>query len=288
MSSTTALVGYDGSAEADGAIACAATLLPRHEAQIVTVWHAPRPSDGLLQRILHERDGVTVDDLARRLREIGEADAEATAAAGAARATEAGWTARAMTRHSRQGVWFELAELAREVDARVLVLGATGRGGASPPGRVADTVVRLADRPVLVVPDGAASAPPDGPLVIGFDGSPEAEAAIGDAAALFPGRRALVAHVGHLDLARSGAEIATRAGLQGEPLTVQASLADVVRPEGAPWRRLTAAADEAGAAAIVVGARGTGVLRRFLLGSTTGGLLHHARCPLLVTPGARG
>ena len=280
----TALVGYDGSPQSDRAIAAAAAILPDVTATVVTVWHAPWPSGDLLQQILHEREGVTVDDLAARLREIGGTEAAQTAADGASRATAAGWTATALSRESQQGVWFELDAIARELDPDLVVIGARGAGGASPLGRVADAVVRLADRPVLVVPDGTADVPADAPIVIGYDGSPLADAAIRNAAAVFPGRRAIVVHVGHMALAGTGAEIATAAGLRAEPLAVEAPLTDIVRPEGAPWSQLARVADDAQAAAIAVGARGTGALRRFLLGSTTSGLLHHARRPLLVTP----
>ncbi len=176
--------------------------------------------------------------------------------------------------------------LAGELDAEVIVLGARGKGGADPLGRVADGVVRLADRPVVVVPDGAQDAEPDAPLVIGFDGSPLSEHAVRRAGALFPGRRAIVTHVGHLALAAEGVELAAAAGLQAEPRTVDAPMSAVVRPDSAPWHQLADVAEQAGAAAIVVGARGSGAVRRFLLGSTTSGLLHHVRRPLLVVPEA--
>ncbi len=283
---TTALVGYDGSDEAERAIACAAILLPHLDATVVTVWHPVWPGNEALQDILHEREHVTVDDLAARLQEIGEAGAASTAAAGAACATAAGWTAWAVTRQSQQGVWFELAALARETGAQAVVIGTRGKGGALRLGRVADAVVRLADRPVVVVPHAAAEPAPDAPLVVGFDGSPLAEEAIRAAGALMPGRRAIVTHVGHLDLADAGVAVAAAAGLQPEALSVKAPLSDVIRPESAPWHQLSRVADEADAAAIVVGTRGSGAVRRFLLGSTTGGLLHHAQRPLLVIPEA--
>ncbi len=191
-----------------------------------------------------------------------------------------------MTRESHQGVWFELGALAREVDAQAIVVGARGAGGASRLGRVADAVVRVADRPVLVVPDEAPGPAPDAPLVIGFDGSALAEQAIRAAGSLLPGRRAVVVHVGHLDLAGRGAEIAIEAGLQAQAVNVESPLSDVVRPESAPWHKLSGVAGELDAAAIVVGARGGGAVRRFLLGSTTSGLLHHAQRPLVVIPEA--
>lgn len=282
MDSRTALVGYDGSPQADRAIAIGASLLPAIDAMVATVWHTPSPSHALLQEILHEREHAAIDDLAARLREVGEAAASATAARGAEQARDAGWSAQGVTRHSLQGEWFELAALAGETGAQIVVVGADGSVG--PLGRVADALVRLSDRPVLVVREETADAPPGAPLVIGYDGSPQAQQAIAAAGSLFPGRRALVVHVGHLQLAHEGAQLAAAAGLEAEALQAPQAVQSVVRPEGAAWHRLTEAADEHEAAAIVVGTRGTGGLRRFMLGSVTGGLLHHAGRPVLVVP----
>lgn len=208
------LVGYDGSPQADRAIAVAGALLPQAHAAIATVAHSFMPSPELLHEILNERENVTIDDLAARLREMGEAEASATAERGAERAREQGWEARAIAPFSRQGVWFELVDLAREAAADVVVLGADR--GVGPLGRVTSAVVRLLDRPVLVVREDAASPAPDAPLVIGYDGSVHARHATSVAGALFPGRRAIVVHAGHLDIADEGARAAAEAGLDAE------------------------------------------------------------------------
>ncbi len=284
MDAATALVGYDGSRQADLAIASAAALLPQMNAIVVNVWHQPSPTYDLLDELIGERRDATAEEIAARLDEVGEAAAQRTAARGAALASEAGWTARPVARRGERGVWCELCALASEREAAITVLGAGGHGGSGPLGRAADAVVRLAERPVLVVRDSVGETAPDAPLVIGYDGSPLAAAAISRAAALFPARRAIVAHVGHLDVAEDGARMASDAGLTAEALTVPAPALDVVRPEGAAWHQLARVADDAGAAAIVVGARGTSALRRFLLGSVTGGLLHHAQRPVVVIP----
>lgn len=282
METRTILVGYDGSRQADRAISVGAALLPGMNARVVTVWHAPWPSRDLLHEILNEQEHATVDDLAERLREIGEAEARSTADRGAERARDAGWQAESATCESQQGVWFDLAALASETSAGVVLLGADGSVG--PLGRVVDAVVRLTDRPVLVVREDAPDAAPEAPLVIGYDGSRQARHAISVAAALLPGRPALVVHAGHLDIADEGARFAVAEGLRGEAVKVRQGPQDVVRPEGAAWHRLSAVADEQDAAAIVVGSRGTSALRRFVLGSVTSGLLHHARRPVLVIP----
>ena len=58
------LVGYDGSPQADRAIAVAGALLPQAHAAIATVAHSFMPSPELLHEILNERENVTIDDLA--------------------------------------------------------------------------------------------------------------------------------------------------------------------------------------------------------------------------------
>ena len=252
----------------------------------MTVWHPVWPSGDVLQGLAARARGRDGRRPCGAPREIGEATATTTAAAGAACAVAAGWTADAVTRESQQGVWFELAALARETAAQVVVIGARGAGGASRLGRVADAVVRVADRRSSSFPTTRRTRRRTRRSSSGSTARRSSEQAIRAAGALLPGRRAVVVHVGHLALAGDGAAIAAAAGLQAEALDIEAPLTDVVRPESAPWHQLDRVAGEVGAAAIVVGARGSGAVRRFLLGSTTSGLLHHARRPLLVIPEA--
>jgi nucleotide-binding universal stress UspA family protein len=145
-------------------------------------------------------------------------------------------------------------------------------------------------------------------LLIGYDGSGAARAAIGAAATLFPGAEATVAtihppaptpDVGALaraalpddviaegirrmgaeharrarEIVHEGAELAAAAGLHPRRLVVSAT---------SPWRALLAAADHCDA--IVCGTRGEGAVERSLLGSTASSLLHHSDRPLLVVP----
>jgi nucleotide-binding universal stress UspA family protein len=148
------------------------------------------------------------------------------------------------------------------------------------------------------------------PVVVAYDGSPEAQAALRAAAALFSDRPMLVVSVwepglaytpivqadtldpaplptaeeaqtiDHLQrdragaTARSGVELAR--GLGREAVAIPApddrDIADTV----------VAVSDEHDAAAIVVGSRGLGGLRSAFLGSTSRRLLHDTRRPVLV------
>jgi nucleotide-binding universal stress UspA family protein len=147
-------------------------------------------------------------------------------------------------------------------------------------------------------------------ILIGYDGSESARAAVLVARALFGAADATVAHVhpppptvGSAGIARAalpqvvitegvtnlrakveaearavtdaGVEFARSAGLRAEPS---------VRFALTPWRELLALAAESGADAIVCGTDGEGPIERAVLGSTASSLLHHADRPLLVVP----
>ena len=150
------------------------------------------------------------------------------------------------------------------------------------------------------------------PVVVAFDGSDESQAAVRAAAELF-GHRPLVvltvwepgfaamaytptagemslaypppdpADVAAVDraershaasMAEAGAEIARRLGATAEALSVPDEL-DVTET-------LAAIAEQHDASAIVVGSRGLSGIKRRLLGSTSQGLLHHTRRPVLI------
>ncbi|MDD7968395.1 universal stress protein [Actinomycetospora lemnae] len=149
----------------------------------------------------------------------------------------------------------------------------------------------------------------DGVLLVGFDGSRDAAAAIAVAAHLLPARHARVAHIWtspgagsalyrrlaqqartteHLrrltrqeaaaaadGVAATGVALATAAGWTAEPV-VRGEHSD----EGAD---LAALADELRPAAVVVGSRGTGGLRG-LLGSVAEVVVHRSSVPVLVVP----
>jgi nucleotide-binding universal stress UspA family protein len=150
------------------------------------------------------------------------------------------------------------------------------------------------------------------PVVVAFDGSPESEAAMRAAVGLFPGRTLVVVSVwepglalaiasqpdglsgltyGAPDLetvaaidsvqrehagtsAEAGAALARELGATAE--------AHPVPDERAIAETLAAVADERDAAAVVVGSRGLGRVKARLLGSTTQGLLHNTRRPVVV------
>ncbi|MBW0112434.1 universal stress protein, partial [Pseudonocardia sp. KRD-182] len=99
------------------------------------------------------------------------------------------------------------------------------------------------------------------PVLIAYDGSPDARAAVKVAGHLFPGAPAVVLY------AREPLE-AVAAHLESHPATI------------------VEAADAVEAAAIVLGSRGRRRLRATVLGSTSTTVLHHGHRPTLVVPPA--
>jgi nucleotide-binding universal stress UspA family protein len=145
--------------------------------------------------------------------------------------------------------------------------------------------------------------PHDSPLILCYDGSEPARHAIQRAADLLGPRSALVLTVWlptailgpglggianainfvEIDraaaeegcgIAEEGARIAREAGLVAEPVAVKAT--------GPVWHTIVETADRHDAAAIVMGSRGLTALRSMLLGSVSGGVVHHADRPTLV------
>jgi nucleotide-binding universal stress UspA family protein len=147
------------------------------------------------------------------------------------------------------------------------------------------------------------TTPPNGPVVVGIDGSEPGFIALRHAAREAAWRNVAL-HVVHVldvspavlhlegdrtihtrDLAESDrAEVWKRA----EPI-LQDAQADVIRVErdGDPGKTLVVYSSEAGASVLVVGPRGRGRVGRWLLGSTADQAVKSAMCDVLVVkPGA--
>lgn len=146
----------------------------------------------------------------------------------------------------------------------------------------------------------------DGPLLLCYDGSEDAMHAIQRAGVLFAGRRALVvtvwqptagpgsvawsgataSTVNFFELDRAAAEdggriasdgvrVAREAGLEAEPVAVEAV--------GPVWKTIVEFADRHDAATIVMGSRGLTGIRSMLLGSVSSAVVDHADRPTLVS-----
>jgi nucleotide-binding universal stress UspA family protein len=184
--------------------------------------------------------------------------------------------------------------------AALVVLGTRGLGGFSGLllGSTGSSLAGRAHCPLVVV-RGDGSAPEQGPVVVGVDGTQTSEPAIAFAFAEAAARdRHLVAvHAWTepaLDTVLLGRTVSPPdfepaqqaayevlaerlAGWQEKYPEVRVTR-EVVRDH--PWRALLRHADAA--ALVVVGTRGRGGFRGLVLGSTSQRLLHHAPCPVAV------
>ncbi len=148
------------------------------------------------------------------------------------------------------------------------------------------------------------------PLLLAYDGSADAAAAIATASALFSVRDAVVVTVWEpvavwapydpgavisagvtklsskaLGLDQIAREVAEETLARGVTLAGEAGF--TARPHlghGKPWQAICETATEIGAAAIVLGARGLGRVESMLLGSVSSAVVAHARRPTLVIP----
>ena len=152
--------------------------------------------------------------------------------------------------------------------------------------------------------------PDDAPVLLAYDGSGPAHAAVDSVARLFPDRRVIVISVWESTGAAAPASLvavpagmATRAYRQldedararAEKLASEAvarlralgvdASATAPGSQDNVMSTILNTADNEHAAAVVVGSRGRSNLGSALLGSVSSGVMRHARCPVLVVHG---
>lgn len=143
-----ALIAFDGSADAERAIAFAALLLPGAKVTVLTVWEPLQV--GLMSLATPMTPAIDWSQT--------DHDAEETAShvarRGAHLAAQAGLDAHPRWDADGGNVWDEITAVADDLDARMIVTGSRGLSGMRSmlSGSVSTHVVHLAGRPVLVVP----------------------------------------------------------------------------------------------------------------------------------------
>jgi nucleotide-binding universal stress UspA family protein len=307
---THLLIGYDASNCARSAIAAAAALFPGASTVVATV-HPPPPTfkgTDLARVVLPDpviREGI------ERLREENERETREVALEGAAEYLRVAGLPAVVALPVGTSTWRTLRHVADEIGADVVACGTHGDAAVDRAllGSTASSLLHHAERPLLVVP--AAAGATDGPILVGWDGSHGARAALRFAAEHLRERAFVVAHawrspVRHSlrgralahsgvdvfedyahgvdqiwsevaqDTADEGAAFARGLGLTAEALAPESERGDA--------RALLAAAADTGAAAILVGTRGRGAVTSTVLGSVASGLIHAAERPVLVVP----
>ena len=303
--SSTVLIGYDGSEDAAEAIRTAGRLFGPRPAIVAFVW------DSLAELLLNTDIDTMYEPLrepARLLDDEERAEATAVAARGTQLATEAGFDAVPVIARGKPKAWPALLGLADQHDAEAVVVGSRGLGGVKSAllGSVSSGVLDHGHRPVMVVPP-LGDDPPSGPLLAGYDGSEQAGAAIEAAGRLFSVREILVETVWLSCLETAAAGVAgmpagaalkgaheiddeLRAGAQrtaeqGAELAAAQALearGEALTGQGNVWSTLLHAAENQGASAIVLGSRGRSAFAANVLGSVSRALVHHAPAPVLV------
>jgi nucleotide-binding universal stress UspA family protein len=148
------LLPYDGSVDAQAAVARAATLMPGAETTVLTIWE---PYLETLARSGSMSLGVGMSASYEDCDKVDAAAAEAalaTAMEGAQRATAAGLVAQPRAASHHDGIAASILTEAEAAGADVIVMGTRGLGRVKSflLGSISHEVVQHADRAVLVVP----------------------------------------------------------------------------------------------------------------------------------------
>src|SRR5215207_2205576 len=232
------LIAYDGSDEAAWAIRAAARLMPDARATVV---HARGDAVALEHAALARLavpDSVIVASAAAYEREA-EDSSRRIAERGRSLAEDAGLEATALLSEG-SSAWRAICSAGREARADLIACGTRGLGGMARAflGSTSSALVHHADRPVLVIPPGTGEL--TGPLLIGYDGSDGAKAAITSAARLFPAHDTLVVHTWSAAVTNSfvgetllGAPVAEIRDVASDLEEVRAEQADRIAAEGA-------------------------------------------------------
>jgi nucleotide-binding universal stress UspA family protein len=187
----------------------------------------------------------------------------------------------------------------------LIVVGSSHRSafGRILPGSVTRQVLQAAPCPVAVAPLGLHLRPPQPLRTIGiaYDGSEQARVALQTAAAIARASGATIEAICVVDIvsefggwaaAWSYGEVleAERESARAHVDEARTAIADVVSigtvREGPAADELVAATDHLDL--LVIGSRGYGPLRRALLGTVSGRVAEHARCPVVVVPRGAG
>jgi nucleotide-binding universal stress UspA family protein len=260
---STILIGVDATARSEDAIALARRLAPAVDGDLIVAAVTPD----------HEEGHATVRRMAGLL-EPGLAPERIRAAIVPGPSPAQG-----------------LHELAAAEGAALIIVGSThtGRLGRVRPGSTGERLLQGAPCAVAVAPHGYRTKL-DGPLRtigVAYNGSREADCALATALALAETTGAHVQAITVIPLERYGTPPYARAELEAAMRTaledgVAGTAAETVVLDGRPWAALATASSDLDL--LIAGSRGYGPLRAVITGGTSGPLIHHAHCPVVVVP----
>lgn len=186
------LIAFDGSEAARAAVRAVGGLFPRQEAIVLAAYDTP-PGLGRALVAGATPNAVAVRSIEALGREAPDR-AMATAEEGSALAAQSGLAAEPEIVVTQGGVWPEVLATAAAREAEIIACGTRGRGslGRALLGSTASSILHHAHCSVLIVPN--TDLAPAGPVLIAYDGSEGARAAIATTGRLFPGRAATVVH----------------------------------------------------------------------------------------------
>jgi len=279
------VVGVDGSPSALDAVAWAADECARHHVPLRLVHTYFLPTTGYPNMIVNASEVLAAFDAQGRLW-LAEAEAAARAVAPGIAVETALFSGTAIP-----------LLIEESANARTIVVGSRGLGGFTGLllGSTAVALTAHARCPVVVVRTRVAGA---GPVVVGVDGSPASESAIGFAFEAASTRGApLTAVLSWTDVLVESSFQAVRFSMDWSEVEDeqrrllaermagwQEKYPDVVVERvvvrDRPVRALVRAAQHA--RLLVVGSHGRGGFTGMLLGSTGQALVHHAPCPVAV------
>jgi nucleotide-binding universal stress UspA family protein len=284
------LIAYDGSEAARAAVRAVGGLFPGDEAVVLAAYERP-PGLGRALVAGATPNTSAVQSIKALARETS-ARAMATAEEGSALAAQSGLAAEPEIVVTKGGVWPEVLATAEEREAEIIACGTRGRGGLGRAllGSTAASILHHAHCSVLIVPN--TDLAPAGPVLIAYDGSEGARAAIATTGRLFPGRAATVMHAPIEDLKGVAQDLddldeaAARELLEeGRGLAEEHGLdarSALVTTANSHWHALVEAAAATDASILVAGSRGRGGIASALLGSVSSALARNAERPTLV------
>jgi nucleotide-binding universal stress UspA family protein len=283
------IIGFDDSPPAHDALAFARRL---------ALATGARPMALYASRLASPRD-IVPDDA-----DSAAADADVDAKRAAVRALMAGVPGATFEAVADGSPAHAIHRAAEDADAALIVLGATHRTGArrTVPGTTADAVIHGAPCAVAIAPARYADTAPTRPfglVAAAVDGGDETErvARVAARIACRAGGSLRVVTVADLPYTE-GPEFAGNLGygsLRGVARETAATTLDHAVAAAGSEIEIDArvaggevadavARESADADLLVIGSRGYGPLRRVVLGSSTGKILHAATCPVLVVP----